>query len=54
MIMNERQFNLDGIHSICWSSTIDRFIIITFKQILILEDKTMMLEQCPISLSSID
>ncbi len=54
MIVNEIQFNLDGIHSICWSSTINRFIIITFKEILILEDKIMMLEQCPISLSSID
>ncbi len=29
-------------------------LLITFEEILILEDKIMMLEQCPISLSSID
>jgi hypothetical protein len=38
----------DSIHSVCWSSTIARFIIITFKEILLLDEKTMTLEKCPI------
>ncbi|CAF4975534.1 unnamed protein product [Rotaria sp. Silwood1] len=48
-IVNEVPFTHDGIHSVFWSSTIARFIIITFKEILLLDEKTMKLDQCPIS-----
>ncbi|CAF1450134.1 unnamed protein product [Adineta steineri] len=47
-IIKEIPFTHDGIHGICWSSTIHRFIIITFKEILLLDEKTMSLEICPI------
>jgi hypothetical protein len=50
-IINEIPFNHDGVHSICWSSTINQFIIITFKEVFILDEKTMMLEKCFISLN---
>jgi hypothetical protein len=49
-IAHEMPFIHEGIHSICWSSTINRFIIITFKEIFILDEKTMLLETCCISL----
>jgi hypothetical protein len=52
-ITNEISFNHDGIHSICWSSTINCFIIITFKEVFILDEKTMILEECSIS-SNVD
>lgn len=48
-IINEILFYHDGVHSIFWSSTINRFIIITFKKVFILDEKTMMLEECSIS-----
>jgi hypothetical protein len=48
-IVNEISFNHNVIHSICWSSTINRFIIITFKELFILDEKTMIIEKCPIS-----
>jgi hypothetical protein len=52
-IINEIPFGHDDIHSICWSSTINRFIIITFKQIFILDENTMILEECSI-LTNVD
>lgn len=52
-IIDEISFYHNGIHSICWSSTINRFIIITFKQVFTLDEQTMMLEECSIS-SNID
>lgn len=48
-IVQETPFTHDGIHGICWAPTIARFIIITFKEILLLDEKTMKLEKCPIS-----
>ncbi|CAF1295004.1 unnamed protein product [Rotaria sp. Silwood1] len=48
-IVNETPFKHDGIHSICWSSTINQFIIITFKEILTFDADTMLLEKPPIS-----
>ncbi|CAF3448051.1 unnamed protein product [Rotaria sp. Silwood1] len=48
-IVNEIPFNHNGVHSICWSSRINRFIIITFKEIYTLDDKKLILEKCPIS-----
>jgi hypothetical protein len=52
-IVEETSFIHDHIHGICWSSTIARFIIITFKEILLLDEKTMTLEKCPVQ-SKID
>jgi hypothetical protein len=52
MIVNEILFNHNDVHSICWSSTINRFIIITFKEIFLFDDKTMILEKCSISSDS--
>ncbi|CAF3677484.1 unnamed protein product [Adineta steineri] len=52
VIVNEILFNHNDIHSIFWSSSINRFIIITFKKIFTLEN-TMILEECPIP-SNID
>lgn len=48
-VVKEIPFTHDGIHGICWTSAIARFIIITFKEILLLDEKTMKLEKCPIS-----
>jgi hypothetical protein len=48
-IIDEIPFNHNGIHSICWSSTINQFIIITFKELFTLDEKTMMLEKYCIS-----
>ncbi|CAF3714153.1 unnamed protein product [Rotaria sordida] len=50
-IINEIPYTHYGIHSICWSSTINRFIIITFKEILTLDANTMILEESSISLN---
>jgi len=47
-IVKETPFIHDNIHGVCWSSTIARFIIVTFKEILLLDEKTMILEKCPI------
>ncbi|CAF4383654.1 unnamed protein product [Rotaria sp. Silwood2] len=52
-IVNEIPFCHDGVHSICWSSIINRFIIVTFKEIFTFDDKKMILEKCSIS-SNID
>lgn len=48
-IVNEVPFYHGSIHSICWSFTINRFIIVTFKQIFTLDDKTMILTECSLS-----
>ncbi|CAF1488858.1 unnamed protein product [Rotaria sp. Silwood1] len=50
-IVNETSFTHNGVRSICWSSTINRFIIITLKEILTLDANTMTLENCSISFS---
>jgi hypothetical protein len=47
-IVKEIPFTHDGIHSICWASTIGQFVIITFKEILLLDEKTMRLKNCSI------
>lgn len=52
-LVREVSFSYDTIHGLCWSTTLDRFIIITFKEILLLDEKTMTLTTCPIS-SKID
>ncbi|CAF1036614.1 unnamed protein product [Rotaria sordida] len=49
VIVNEISFTHDGIHSVFWASTIGQFIIVTCKNILLLDEKTMTLEKCPIS-----
>ncbi|CAF2107438.1 unnamed protein product [Rotaria magnacalcarata] len=48
-IVSEIPFYHGVIHSICWSSVIHRFIIVTFKQIFIFDDETMVLSECSIS-----
>lgn len=48
-LVNEIPFYHNGIHSVCWSPTINRFIIVTFKQVFTFDDKTMMPEECSIS-----
>ena len=52
-IENEIPFNYNDVHCICWSSTINRFIIITFNAIFTLDEDTMNLEECSIS-STVD
>ena len=47
-IIKETPFRHDGIHSVCWASSIRRFIIVTFKEILLLDENTMTLKTCPI------
>ncbi|CAF2687781.1 unnamed protein product [Rotaria sp. Silwood2] len=47
-IINEILFTHNGVHSICWSSTINRFIIIALKEILTFDANTMALENCSI------
>ncbi|CAF1109253.1 unnamed protein product [Adineta ricciae] len=48
-IIEEVPFTHNGIHGICWSSRLSRFILITFKEILLLDEKTMKLERSPIT-----
>ncbi|UJR29284.1 hypothetical protein I4U23_010498 [Adineta vaga] len=47
-LIEEIPFIHNGIHGVCWSSTMSRFIIITFKEILLLDEKSMKLERCSI------
>ncbi|CAF3389059.1 unnamed protein product [Rotaria socialis] len=47
-VVKETSFTHDGIHGAFWASTIARFIFITFKEILLLDETTMKLETCPI------
>lgn len=47
-IVKEIPFVHDDIHGVCWSSTVNRFIIITFKEILSLDENKMILEKCPV------
>lgn len=47
-MVQETSFIHDSIHSVCWSSTLARFILVTFTEILLLDEKTMSLEKCPI------
>lgn len=48
-IVGETNFNHDGIHGICWSKTLSRFIIILFREIYLLNEKTMKTEKCSIA-----
>lgn len=48
-VVGETIFKHDGIHGICWSKTLNRFIIILFREIFLLNEKTMKTDKCPIS-----
>ena len=47
-IVREIPFTHNGIHGICWSTTLRRFIIILFKEIFKFNEDTMAAEPCPI------
>ncbi|CAF4179144.1 unnamed protein product [Rotaria socialis] len=43
-IIKETQWPLDDISDICWSSILNRFIVVNCKYVFILDEKTMVLE----------
>ncbi|CAF3951529.1 unnamed protein product, partial [Rotaria magnacalcarata] len=43
-IVKETQWPLDDISDICWSSILNRFIVVNCKYVFILDEKTMVLE----------
>ncbi|CAF4552925.1 unnamed protein product [Rotaria socialis] len=45
-IIKETPWPLDDISDICWSSVLNRFIVINSQYVFILDERTMVLEQC--------
>lgn len=47
-IVREIPFTHDGIHGISWSKQLNRFFIVLFKEILLMNEENMHFERCPI------
>jgi hypothetical protein len=51
-IVNKKSFIQIGIKDICWSKILSRFILISPKEIFLLDEKTFSLESCSITLTN--
>ncbi|CAF4857725.1 unnamed protein product, partial [Rotaria sp. Silwood2] len=50
--VNQKSFSQEGIKDICWSKILNRFILISPKEIFTLDEKRMILDQCQLYFNS--
>ncbi|CAF2997322.1 unnamed protein product, partial [Rotaria sp. Silwood2] len=50
--VNQKSFSQEGIKDICWSKTLNRFILISPKEIFSLHEKRMILDPCQLYFNS--